>query len=120
MEQSFTPLESGNYAVILANEDCIEFTDCINITITGVEILTQSSGYEIYPNPFLENVTFESLSNSDISEIRIYDLSGKLVYSQAEIKFNKVTIDMDVESGIYLVTILDVLGREYQSRVSKN
>lgn len=54
----------------------------------------------IYPNP--NNGTFSILENSDLGELRIYNLLGEEVYSETNTK-NRVSTNLP--SGIYVVTI---------------
>ena len=74
--QSFTPTQSGNYAVILTNHTCVDSSDCTPITLDlvvpqvispngdGVNDVLEINGIYDYPNNVL----------------RIYNRWGNLVY----------------------------------------
>ena len=63
------------------------------------------SNFSLYPNPSINSVELNS-TNTPISEISIYDLSGKLLLSKkynSEININLNTSNL--ASGIYLLKI---------------
>ena len=63
------------------------------------------SNFSLYPNPSINSVELNS-TNTPISEISIYDLSGKLLLSK---KYNsEININLNISnlaSGIYLLKI---------------
>lgn len=84
------------------------FSTNINYTL-GIENLpeTEEITYNInmYPNPSSSQVYFEGLPEN--AEINLYDMSGRLVLKENENR------DIDIsflESGVYVVSILDSFG----------
>jgi len=67
------------------------------------------NSYSIIPNPATDFVTIISNeSSTQIEEVRITDISGKLVYSENHI--NRFSMRVDVStllSGVYTITIKD-------------
>ena len=62
------------------------------------------SGFTLYPNPNTGSFTIELTTPEKDAAIEVYDLLGKLVKKVERV--GKVTlIDLDVESGIYLVKV---------------
>ncbi|NOQ71509.1 MAG: T9SS type A sorting domain-containing protein [Crocinitomix sp.] len=89
-EQTFTPTESGSYAVIVTNGDCVDTTDCFVLFGVGVQNFSNENNFTLFPNPSAGSITFTAES---AMLIRIFDQSGKLV------------LEMDVEKGANLVDL---------------
>lgn len=63
--------------------------------------------FSIYPNPTNGQFTLElSNATSEPKELKILSLDGKEVYHEF-VNSNKVVIDLDVEPGVYLVSLND-------------
>jgi len=75
---------------------------------------TKNQSFKIYPNPssgFFKVLTQE---NDEFSEIRIYDLHGKLLYSFNE-KLESYTTN--IASGVYIVKIIKKNGEDVSQRL---
>lgn len=62
-----------------------------------------SFDYNIYPNPASSFTCL--VSNSNIIYYEIYDLKGQLIQSLYNINSTKVEIDLELNSGVYLIKI---------------
>ncbi len=70
----------------------------------GISSLSETFGIKIYPNPNLGNFTIEIENPADEGSIEVYNSVGELVKKVERV--GKVTlVDLDVESGIYLVKV---------------
>lgn len=82
-------------------------SDCI--TVTGIDLVRDADGWNVYPNPVKSNETIQVKIN-DLQQtsysIRLYDLSGKIV---KEVNTNALLtpVKLDVESGTYILKITD-------------
>jgi len=93
------------------NESWFENLDCSTI-LSQEEI--QPTHLNIYPNPTTDIVYIES-ENEKISEIEIYDVSGKLIFK----KSNTSSINLEaLQNGIYTFLIKTEKGN-YHKRVIK-
>lgn len=64
----------------------------------------------IYPNPFVESITINTL-NEDRYKIIIYNLFGKIIYSEF-INGSKKTISLsNLQSGVYIIKINSLDGK---------
>jgi len=64
-----------------------------------VQVIT--ANYSVYPNPTKGNFTIAG--EKVLDKIEIYSLSGQLVYTEANIKMNTVTLSISLTAGIYSV-----------------
>ena len=70
---------------------------------------------KIYPNPAYNQITIQTTSNQSLNEVKITDLTGKVV-KQIEIQRNVTEIDITtLPKGIYFVKV----GRQLQRIVKK-
>ena len=99
---SFTYSQDGQYTVSLTVTNACgvsTYETTVNVTTTNL-----NENYKdltnIYPNPTSNFINIENIQNS---EINIYDVNGKLVYSKF-IKENKLVLDIkDWANGIYFI-----------------
>ena len=100
--QTFTPTESGNYAVVITTDNCSQTSECNDINITGInKINTEIS---IYPNPTngLININFDK----NIEKIIVSNVSGKVV-KEININSNNYIIDLSNQTkGVYIISII--------------
>jgi PKD repeat protein len=96
INQSFTPTNSGNYAVILTTNDCQSTSQCYTFSTLGTTSF-QVNQASIYPNPTSGKI-YTTLAESDIKQVFVYNCQGKLVVNQLNLE--------NLPSGIYLVKIV--------------
>jgi arabinogalactan endo-1,4-beta-galactosidase len=73
---------------------------------TGVNDPVRDSELIIYPNPSPDGIfNLEVKDRTGLSEIKIYDIQGRLVNEQSFIGLSKVTLDTGLKEGIYFMCI---------------
>lgn len=103
----FTATESGSYALQLTNGNCVDMSECIEITIVSVDDLSQSNFFSLFPNPGNEILIIQSSTiSSKPTEIKIVDMQGKIVL-QKTITATRFELDTkNLEQGIYSIQII--------------
>jgi hypothetical protein len=104
VNQSYTPTLSGYYSVEVTQGGCSDTSACIFVDFTGLAELNQND-IQLYPNP--NNGIFTlALPINDSYLVHIYDLTGKLVYSDTEYSTNVITLNIsNLENGTYTVQL---------------
>ncbi len=104
MNQSFTPVSSGSYAVIVSKNGCSDTSYCYNISIVGIHENIALSPYHVFPNPSNGKFTIEAL-NFENASIKIFNVVGAEIYQSST--SNQITvIDLSNQpKGIYFVKI---------------
>ncbi len=75
---------------------------------TGFEDLLEY-GISIYPNPISHKLNIELADPAEVSEIRLFDVSGRQLYINSEFINTKTSIDVsEFEPGLYLIQIKTV------------
>lgn len=72
------------------------------VVTANVSELENKSGIKIYPNPATENFTLQL--NDEVTQISIFDVTGKMVYVNNNLKFNELNLSAtDLGSGLFFV-----------------
>ncbi len=93
-------------------------TQSVNVTVDsswydGME--EAGSSYEIYPNPTNGNIT---VSGANINMVEVYNLCGQKVVSVNGAQ--NVNVDMSaLESGVYMVKVIEVNGNSTVNKIVK-
>ncbi|MES2593404.1 MAG: T9SS type A sorting domain-containing protein [Bacteroidota bacterium] len=109
--QSYSALNSGNYAVIITNNGCTDTSACYYIGSVGLLNNEFENNISILPNPANTSVTILSgLLNNENITIELINTAGQVVYSQNEKKHNpnKAILEIetaDLKNGIYFIII---------------
>ncbi len=96
---------SGNYAVEITENDCVDTSDCYSIEITGIIENTFGEGLKIYPNPTLGNILVELGSMYEDVTVKITDISGQLIQQKTYSSINNFELNMDGLMGVYFIDI---------------
>lgn len=115
---SFTPQESGSYAVIISKNNCIDTSDCKSISITDIDEMDKKY-IEIFPNPVDNKLIIQSSEILVKTSIRIQNLTGVLIRNFNFENTRSVELDLNIPSGIYLLIITDNLGRNTIQKLVK-
>ena len=96
VNQSYTPTVSGNYAVQLTTNGCVDVSDCYEFNLLSTTPF-DSSKIEIYPNTTNGIINIKGLDKESIKAIGIYNLLGDFITSELNIN--------SVQTGIYILKI---------------
>ena len=99
-DQSFTASSNGNYAVIVSENNCVDTSACE--TVINVAIHESNSEITVYPNPTSDQVLIQIDGYSGPVELKLYDLSGKLL----EINYGRTLHLKNYSRGVYIISIL--------------
>ena len=80
IEQSYTPLADGYYAVIINDGICVDTSECVSVRSLGIQN-SLNSAISIYPNPSNNIVNIKTPNYNGNINVNIYDLTGRLVNS---------------------------------------
>lgn len=102
--QAFTPTVTGDYAVIVTENTCTDTSECFNVDFTVLEDLSMSE-FNVYPNPVSDVLTMDF--NSAVNgEIKIYDVTMKLIDAIQVSETSSVEYTMNVPSGVYRIQFI--------------
>lgn len=103
-EQVFSPRTTGVYAVEVLENTCPLVSDCYDITVTGVELLLNELGINVYPNPTSSLINIVQKTKDEMN-IELWNNLGDLFYSET---IHQESLSIDVRNlpvGIYIVRL---------------
>lgn len=75
------------------------------------------NGLSFYPNPAKTEIFIKNTNDSTLSQVRIYDLTGKLLLTKA-LESNTPSVNItSLSSGMYLMAVADSAGNQYQTKL---
>ncbi len=103
ISQTFTPSQSGNFAVeITQNGICVDTSVCVNF----IHVVVAENNFKrikIYPNP--STGEFQLESNQNIKSIEITDITGRVIFQKKQ-DFTSLAVDIsDQSSGLYFIRL---------------
>jgi len=88
-----------------------------------ISSINQSGKLKLYPNPCVKNSEVELLMSDDfkVKELFVYDMNGKYVKTNISVVKNRTFVNTEnFNPGVYLVLIIDNLGKRYSSQLIIN
>ncbi len=80
INQSFSPLVSGSYAVVVSSSSgCVDTSACMSITLIGLDEMRKRLRPEVFPNPFQDRLRLTLTSFGNVDRIEIYDMAGHMI-----------------------------------------
>jgi hypothetical protein len=77
----------------------------VPLVVTGIDVDNMLS-LNIYPNPSKGDFTIEIPNAKDVAQIRIYNITGTLVFStNSNLDNNKINLNINQPQGVYMVNI---------------
>ncbi|MBK7129805.1 MAG: T9SS type A sorting domain-containing protein [Crocinitomicaceae bacterium] len=102
---TYTATVSGNYAVQLSENGCVDTTACINMDFSGLSDEVFGSQFDVYPNPTDGNFFINLGENFQSVKISVTDLTGRIIQSSEFSNANILNINITEPAGIYFLVI---------------
>ncbi|MDL2308638.1 T9SS type A sorting domain-containing protein [Bacteroidales bacterium OttesenSCG-928-B11] len=109
--QSFTPSESGSYAVRIVQNECVGTSFCHTVHITSINNIEPVSDFTIYPNPTNGDLYIDLGMVKQYVRLSIYDISGRKIKESIFQDKQSVLFDLNAEAGLYFLHIKTESGR---------
>jgi hypothetical protein len=115
---------AGIYNVKLMASKCgltDTISDTISVVFANVETVASATSLQLSPQPCSNLLTISSDSkNTNISDLVIFDLSGRKVYEQNAIDKKQFTLSVkEFSNGIYILKVIDTFGNAISKRMIK-
>lgn len=105
---TFTPIESGRYAVVVSNNCGIDTSDCITFAPNSINHIDITSPISVYPNPTNGQLIIESAGMLVQANIRVVNILGQLVSEKRNQNGNVFSVNLaDVPFGIYFIEVIE-------------
>jgi len=111
--QSYTATMNGDYAVIVATNNCSDTSVCMTINEAGLAE-SEVETFQMYPNPTRDIITLDFGSLSNVKTVELKDGSGRILKT-ISISDKQVKMDLsDYVSGVYFVVVSLTNGEQVQ------
>jgi hypothetical protein len=113
VNQNYTAIQNGSYAVEISNALCIDTSSCIQVTGLGKEDLITESAVKVYPNPGNGFLNVE-LIDTAIDRLRIYNVLGQIIIEREglDIGLHSISLKENV-AGSYILELIEKEKRQY-------
>jgi len=103
--QILTPLSSGNFAVEITQNGCVDTSACYSIFNVG--IIHNEIGAELllYPNPTDGNFSLDLGSIQTAVTITIMDINSRLILSNSYKDRQLLSLKLEEPAGVYMVIV---------------
>jgi hypothetical protein len=101
----FTPINDGNYAVEVMNNQCIWMSDCYTFSTVSLTQINEEGAYFVYPNPAVNAISINIPNGKSITSIIIADELGRMVKKFANDEIHSSLNISDLENGFYIIHI---------------
>ena len=108
--QSFTASETGNYAVEVTQNTCVDTSSCYNIVITSIAENDFGAKITVYPNPASGFVTVELPEYSESYRITLIDMLGRVLLEDDLTGTSKRINLAAYANGVYFLTVEQTQG----------
>lgn len=108
--QSYSPSQNGNYAVIVTQNGCTDTSNCYQVSVTGLSFTSNATSIIVYPNPTNNLLTVKGIGlDNDTYKIKLTNSVGQLL-NEKEININNKSIEtqfdlIEYSSATYFLTI---------------
>ncbi len=101
----FTPINDGNYAVEVTNNQCAWMSDCYTFSTVSLTQINEEGAYFVYPNPAVNAISINIPNGKSITSIIIADELGRMVKKFANDEIHSSLNISDLENGFYIIHI---------------
>ncbi len=104
INQQYAISTSGNYAVEVTQNNCIDTSACNNMTFVGIGENSFGNQVYIYPNPNkgLVNIDLGNLTNVGI---KVLSIAGQVVHFNTNIKKKHYQFELNEANGTYFIEL---------------
>lgn len=102
---TFVPTASGNYAVELTVNSCVDTSSCYAVIVSNTQNQNWNAGLKYYPNPVNDQLNIELGKVYNDLQLSIYSVDGKAVLTQNYTQTEQIGLDLNIPNGVYFVEL---------------
>ena len=119
IQQTFTPTNSGLYAVEIRENNCVDTSRCVEVIGLSTEEALFNSEVLIFPNPTRGEWNLVINGTSGFYNIEVFNTLGAMIERFTVTEGTQTAHLLNPESGVYFVVITDSFGRKETFRLVK-
>lgn len=103
--QYYTTFVTGQFAVIVTQNGCVDTSACYNVTTIGIEEQRMPAA-RLWPQPVADMLSIELSAPVSNASIRIADLTGRIIHRRTMPQLFRASFDMgDLPGGLYFLEV---------------
>lgn len=107
VSQSFQPVQSGDYAVIITSGDCSVTSACTAVVVTSTAELVGDAAFSVHPNPFQDQLIIGTGAQAGPVRVQLFNADGRLVLEEARSNGERIILrTAQLPAGSYALRIL--------------
>lgn len=118
--QSINPQGSGNYAVEITENGCVDTSDCVNFIRSSILKNTFSTNLSVYPNPTSGSFAISFANIQEEIVVELVTISGQVLGSRTYNNTNYISLNVKQPNGVYLLKVKDNKGNSAIIKLIKN
>ena len=103
--QSFLATSNGNYAVQVTQNECIDTSECINVSNAQILENTFGNQLKVFPNPTKEEVNIDLGTHYDEVSVILRNAMGQEVMRKSFNNTHAFKLNIPGESGLYILEL---------------
>ena len=104
VNQSFTAQNSGNYAVEITFNNCVDTSACQSVIVQMLNDKERNS-YSIYPNPTSGNIHIDLAGKYKNVSVTLRDIYGRTISNSKYDTVSKIDFEINKPKGLYFLEI---------------
>lgn len=112
VNQTFRPLQTGNFALEAKKDGCVDTSECKNVVISGLEYNEFGDRLKVFPNPARTNIFIQLAETYEFVDVELRNAAGATVLSERHYNDRKFQINPKESKGIHLLTIRSNKGQK--------
>jgi len=105
VNQSFTPVANGSYAVIVSENGCTDTSVCFTVNSIGLTENYFTEQVVLYPNPTAGTLKVDLKEVVSSAQIQVLDLLGAVIQEQAFYHTNLLDLEIKGKAGMYILVL---------------
>lgn len=103
---TFVATVSGEYAVQVTQDGCTETSECIEVTVVGLDQFALDNQIKLFPNPNQGAFTISWLNEEQMT-INIINALGQTMTSTHTVFGSSADLNLNLSAGVYFVEIVN-------------
>jgi hypothetical protein len=111
---SYTASISGDYAVEITENGCMDTSTCVSVIVVGLveNKNTLVDNFVLYPNPTSGKFAIEFNQLQETITARLLSVTGQIIRERQFQNTQLIALEIDLPSGVYLVELIDGEGHK--------
>jgi hypothetical protein len=110
IQQIFTPIQTGSYAVLVTRDDCTDTSACYHVDELGLRTIDRNGMLSVFPNPVGDVLNIEITGlPAGCYQLELINTLGKLIFEEKMMIHEEITSKQlyisNISPGIYFLSV---------------